>query len=65
MVDLIPAAVLSLGDGTVVADPFTPTLELLQLMRIRARQLKLSRGPVRRSAMAPPLRIRRTAGRRL
>jgi len=63
-VDLSPAAVLSLGDGTVVADPFTPTLELLQLMRIRARQLEPGRGPVRRAALAPPLRIRRTTGRR-
>ncbi len=30
---------LSLADGTVVADPFHPTLELVQLLRRRARQL--------------------------
>ena len=34
-----PVAALSLTDGTVVADPFTPTCELVELLRLRARQL--------------------------
>jgi hypothetical protein len=34
-----PVAALSLSDGRVVADPFTPTAELIELMRLRARQL--------------------------
>jgi hypothetical protein len=32
-------AALSLSDGRVVADPFTPTAELIELMRLRARQI--------------------------
>ena len=34
-------AALSLRDGRVVADPFTPTAELVELMRLRARQITL------------------------
>jgi hypothetical protein len=34
-----PVAALSLRDGSVVADPFVPTAELVELMRLRARQL--------------------------
>ena len=34
-----PVAALSLRDGRVVADPFTPTAELIELMRVRARQI--------------------------
>lgn len=34
-----PVAALSLSDGRVVADPFTPTAELIELMRLRARQI--------------------------
>ena len=34
-----PVAALSLGDGNVVADPFTPTAEVVALLRLRARQL--------------------------
>jgi hypothetical protein len=32
-------AALALSDGTVVADPFHPTLDLIDLLRARARQL--------------------------
>ena len=35
-----PVAALSLADGHVVADPFAPTGELVELMRLRARQLQ-------------------------
>jgi hypothetical protein len=34
-----PVAALSLSDGRVVADPFAPTAELVELLRLRARQL--------------------------
>ena len=34
-----PVAALSLSDGRVIADPFTPTAELIELMRLRARQI--------------------------
>jgi hypothetical protein len=34
-----PLAALSLSDGRVIADPFFPTAELVELLRFRARQL--------------------------
>jgi hypothetical protein len=34
-----PVAALSLCDGRVVADPFVPTGELVELLRLRARQM--------------------------
>jgi hypothetical protein len=34
-----PVAALSLRDGSVIADPFTPTHDLVELMTLRARQL--------------------------
>jgi hypothetical protein len=34
-----PLAALSLSDGSVIADPFAPTAELIELLRLRARQL--------------------------
>ena len=34
-----PVAALSLRDGRVIADPFSPTAELVELLRLRARQL--------------------------
>lgn len=51
-------AVLSLLDGAVVADPFHPTVPLVELLRARARQLT-----ERRSAPARPLRSIRAAFR--
>jgi hypothetical protein len=35
-----PVAALSLSDDRVIADPFTPTCDLIELMRVRARQLR-------------------------
>jgi hypothetical protein len=32
-------AAVALSDGTVIADPFHPTLDLIELLRARARQL--------------------------
>ena len=37
-----PVAALSLRDGRVIADPFTPTADLIELMRLRARQISCS-----------------------
>jgi hypothetical protein len=34
-----PVAALSLRDGRVIADPFSHTAELVELLRLRARQL--------------------------
>jgi hypothetical protein len=34
-----PVAAMSLKDGRVIADPFIPTAELVELMRLRARQI--------------------------
>lgn len=41
-------AALALTDGTVVADPFHPTADLIDLLRARARQLAAT-PPIRRS----------------
>lgn len=65
MVGDTPAAVLSLVDGRVVANPFTPTRELIALLRLRARQLEVRPGPIRRTALAPLLLMRRTTGGRV
>jgi hypothetical protein len=39
-----PVAALSLADGRVIADPFTSTYELVELMRLRARQMGFGNG---------------------
>ena len=41
-------AALALTDGTVVADPFHPTADLIDLLRARARQLDTT-APIRHS----------------
>ena len=59
-----PVAALSLRDGSVIADPFTPTAELIELMRLRARQrpsASVSASPERATARGLPPRA---AGRR-
>ena len=38
-----PRAALSLTDGTAVADPFAPTAELVELLRMRRDQLEAAR----------------------
>jgi hypothetical protein len=35
-----PVAVLSLRDGRVIADPFTPTADVIELLTLRSRQLR-------------------------
>jgi len=53
-------AVRSLSTGAVVADPFRPTRELVELLRCRARVMGAVAGPTpqrrRRSALLPPYR---------
>ncbi|HEV7806118.1 MAG TPA: hypothetical protein VGO80_09880 [Solirubrobacteraceae bacterium] len=39
-VDGVPRAALDLSDGSVVADPFAPTTELVELLRLRARGIQ-------------------------
>jgi len=48
-------AALALSDGTVVADPFHPTVHLIDLLRARARR----RAPDK--ALRPPARVASTA----
>ena len=39
-------AAIALGDGTVIADPFLPTADLVALLRLRANQLGREVRPV-------------------
>jgi len=39
LVDGEPVAALSLADGSVVSDPFTPTAAVVDLLRVRAQRL--------------------------
>ncbi len=62
-----PVAALDLCDGTVVADPFVATAPIVELLRLRARQVSpviaaehLSSGG-RRAAWVPSLREARSA----
>jgi hypothetical protein len=56
-------AALALSDGRVVADPFHPTADLIDLLRARANQLTRSRH-VRRSWRLPSwARVRALASR--
>jgi hypothetical protein len=51
-------AALSLVDRSVIADPFHPTLELVELLRARADQLRTQR-PRGRQLLGVPLRAMR------
>jgi hypothetical protein len=51
-VDGWPVAAMSLDDGRVVANPFTSTVQAIDLMRMRAHQL----APASRSRRRPSLR---------
>ena len=50
-------AALSLADGSVIADPFFPTLDLLELLRTHAAGLSADRGSRRRHRPARRLRL--------
>ena len=43
-VDGVPRAALDLGDGSVAADPFARTTELVELLRLRARGIAAADG---------------------
>jgi hypothetical protein len=47
-VDGVARAALDLRDGSVAADPFVPTIDLVELLRLRARGLAAAHGPRRR-----------------
>lgn len=42
-----PVAAVSLGDGEQIADPFVPTSDITELLRLRARQLSRPARPRR------------------
>src|SRR5438270_13998692 len=54
-----PVAALSLADGRAVADPFIPTSEIVELLRLRARQLRPRLAPRARSAKLRSMRTPR------
>jgi hypothetical protein len=39
-IDGVPAAAVSLADGSIAADPFRPTATLRQVLRVRVRSLR-------------------------
>src|SRR5215207_11455951 len=43
-VDGVARAALDLSDGSVAADPFAPTTELVELLRLRARAIAAAEG---------------------
>lgn len=56
---------VSLASGREVADPFVPTSEILELLRVRARQLKPRLAPPGRFATLRSMRIPRARPPRL
>ena len=60
------AAALSLQSGAIVADPFTPTADLVELLRCRARSLTArpaGRPAPTRARLAPGVRLAGAGGR--
>jgi hypothetical protein len=58
-------AAVSLANGREVANPFVPTREILDLLRIRAKQLKPRLAPRARFATLRSMRIQRARSLRL
>ncbi|HTN24979.1 MAG TPA: hypothetical protein VL120_13380 [Solirubrobacteraceae bacterium] len=52
IVDDRPWAALALDDGRVIADPFIPTAGAVELLRLRATQMRVAEGRVRRGGVA-------------
>jgi hypothetical protein len=50
--DGVPVAALDLADGHVVADPFAPTAEVVELLTLRADRVRRAHGGRRRGAWA-------------
>jgi hypothetical protein len=57
VVDGRPVAAMSLDDGRVVADPFTPTEDAVELLRARVGSVSARRRRPRRALRIPRLRI--------
>jgi hypothetical protein len=51
VVDGAPVAAVEVGTGAVVADPFTPTADLVDLLRLRASRMGDTAAPARRSGL--------------
>ena len=51
-------AALPIGSGRPIADPFEPTAEIVELLRLRAEQLKTDEDPGVRDRLRSLLRIR-------
>jgi hypothetical protein len=56
-------AALPLGSGRPIADPFEPTAEIVELLRLRADQLKTDDGSGLRDRLRSLLRIRASHAR--
>jgi hypothetical protein len=56
-------AALPLGSGRPIADPFEPTAEILELLRLRAEQLKGDERPALRDRLRSLLRVRPSQAR--
>ena len=52
VVDGAAWAALSLDDGRVIADPFIPTAGAVELLRLRAAQMRAAAGGARRGGLA-------------
>jgi hypothetical protein len=64
-IDGRPKAALDLTDGSVAADPFAPTAELVELLHLRAATLMSVSPPARhRGRVSRPARLARLAGAR-
>jgi hypothetical protein len=64
-VEGVPRAALDLSDRSIAADPFAPTAELVELLRLRASILAAADRPARlRARVASMLRSPRAAGAR-
>jgi hypothetical protein len=60
-IDRRAVAALEIATGRAIADPFQRSLEAVELLRTRARQLQ---EPQPRAGLGRPLRLRRAAARR-
>ena len=53
-----PRAALSLADGAAIADPFHPTADLVELLRVHASQLARPHRPRRLQILSPRALLR-------
>ena len=62
-IDNHPVAAVSLSNGDAIADPFVPTTAIVEVLRLRARQLSGQPHPWRRRWRSPALSARATTAR--